>query len=131
MGYKKVHILVLGVPNNRLTCMQGRKTLSFSNMHLFLPYLLNDFQTIRFNDSFFSKPLLCVTLICSDWSDWSITFKAERNAALCTVATGETAIFNTPKAAPSGNKGAGNMLMFHVDVNMKRLKSRYKNNLFQ
>ncbi len=29
--------------------------------------------------------------------------------------TGETAIFNAPIAAPSGNKWAGNMLMFHFD----------------
>ncbi len=35
---------------------------------------------------------------------------------------GETAIFNAPTAAPSGNKWAGNMLMFHVDFNMKWLK---------
>ncbi len=29
----------LGVPNNRLTCIQGQKTLSFSyNKHLFLLY---------------------------------------------------------------------------------------------
>ncbi len=76
MGYYglwKVHILVLGVPNNRLTCMQGQKTLTFSyNMHLFLPYLLNDSQTIRSTINF-SKPLLGVTLICGDWS---ISFKA-------------------------------------------------------
>ncbi len=66
-----VHILVLGVPNNRLTCMQGKKTLSLSyNMHLFLPYLLNDSQMIRSMINF-SKPLLCLTLICGDWSDWS------------------------------------------------------------
>ncbi len=44
-GLWKVHILVLGVPNNRLTCIQAQKTLSYSyNMHLFLPYLLNDSQ---------------------------------------------------------------------------------------
>ncbi len=52
-----------GIPNNRLTWMQGQKTLSLSYyMHLFcLPYLLND--------SFFG-PLLCVTLICGDWSQF-------------------------------------------------------------
>ncbi len=51
----KVHILVLGVPNNRLIYMQGQKTLSlFYNMHLFLTYLLNDSQRLP--------------LICCDWS---------------------------------------------------------------
>ncbi len=39
-------------------------------MHLFLLYLLNDSQTIR-SMIHFSKPLLCLTLICGDWSDWS------------------------------------------------------------
>ncbi len=54
--------------------------------------------------------------------------------------------FKTLKAAPSGklmnlhfhsdqgektNKWAGNMLMFHVDVNMKWLGIRFKNDLFQ
>ncbi len=93
-GLWKVHILVLGVTNNRLTCMQDQKTLSFSyNMHLFLPYLLNDSQTIR-STIHFSKPLLCVTLICGDWS---ISFKAVfvivSSADLCTAVTGETDIF--------------------------------------
>ncbi len=60
--------------NNRLTCMQDQKTLSLSyNMHLFLPYLLNDSQTIRSTINF-SKPLLYVTLICVDWSNCSISF---------------------------------------------------------
>ncbi len=103
-------------------------------MHLFLLYLLNDSQTIR-STIYFSKPLLCVTLICGDWSDWSISFKAVfvivSSAALCKAVTGETAIFNTPTVAHSGNKWAGNMLMFHFDVNMKRLKIRFKNDSFQ
>ncbi len=61
----KVHIVVLGVPNNRLTCMQGQKSLALSyNMHLFWPYLLNDSQTIR-PMIHFSKPLLCVTTVAN------------------------------------------------------------------
>ncbi len=48
--------LVLGIPNNRLTCIQGQKTLSlFYNMHLFLyKRLPND----SCNDSFFQTPNL-------------------------------------------------------------------------
>ncbi len=62
------------------------------------------FYLILLNDSFF-QPLLCVTLICGDWSDWSISFKAVfvivSSADLCTAVTGEeTAIFNAPTAAP-------------------------------
>ncbi len=102
-------------------------------MHLFLPYLLSDSQTIS-STIHFSKPLLCVTLICGDWSDWSISFKAVfvivSSADLCTAVTGETAIFNAPKAAPCGNKWAVNMLMFHFDFNMKRLKIRFKTFLY-
>ncbi len=92
-GLWKVHILGLGVPNNRLTCMQGQKTLSSSyNMHLFIPYLFNDSQTIR-STIHFSKPLLCVTLICGDWSHFHFIMPVmpdkaalvERSAALCTA----------------------------------------------
>ncbi len=51
--------------------MQGQKTLSLPcNVHIFLPYLLNDSQTIRPTMNF-SKPLLCLTLICGDGSYWS------------------------------------------------------------
>ncbi len=59
-------------PQQQANMQQGQKTLLFSyNMHLFLPYLLNDSQTIR-SMIHFSKPLLCM-LICGDWSDdcWS------------------------------------------------------------
>ncbi len=59
-----------------------------------------------------------------------------------------TAIVNAPKAAPSGKERicifiqtnekikfsqfcTGNMLMFHVDINMKRLGIRFKNDSFQ
>jgi len=101
---------------------QQQVTLEFSyNMHLFLPYLLTDSQMIR-SMIHFSKPLICVNLICGDCSDWLISFKAVvvivSSADLCTAVTGETAIFNAPKEAPCGNKWAGNMLMFHFDTNM-------------
>ncbi len=78
-GLWEVRILVLGVCNNRLTCMQGQKTHSLSyKMHLFLPYLLNDSQAIPSTIAF-------------------------------------------SKLFP-----VGNMLMFHVDVNMNWLGIRYK-----
>ncbi len=118
--------------------MQGQKSLSLSyNMHLFLPYLLTDSQTIR-STIYFSKPLLCVTLICSDWSS---SFKAVfvRAVLLCVQCYRGNRYPKAPKAPPSGkewicifiqtkakikfsqvctrNKWAGNMLMFHVDVN--------------
>ncbi len=102
-GLWKVHILVLGVTNNRLTCMQGQKTLSLSyNMHLFLPYLLNDSQTIH-STIHFSKPLLYVTLICSDWS---ISFKAVfvSSVLLCVQRYQGNSYFNAPKVAPSGKE---------------------------
>ncbi len=65
-----------GIPNNRLTCMQYQKTLLFSyNMHLFLPYSLNDSQKINITIHF-SKPLLCMTLSCGDWSLFHFIIKA-------------------------------------------------------
>ncbi len=81
--------MVLGVPNNRLTCMQGQKALLFSyNMHLFLPYLLNDSQTIYLT--------LCVMLICGDWL---ISFKAVfvSSVPLCVKPLPGNSYFNAPK----------------------------------
>ncbi len=77
--------------------MQGQKTLSLSyNMHLFLPYLLNDSQTIRSTLNF-SNPLLCVVLIWGDWSHFNFIMPVmpdkatfvERSAALCTALLGK------------------------------------------
>ncbi len=131
--------MVLGVPNNRLTFMQDQKHFSY-NMHLFLPYLLNDSQTIR-STIHFSKLLLCVTLICADW--W-ISYKAVFVSAvlLCTalprkqiflllqnqhlVAKNEFAFSFRPMR--KHQQVGGNMLMF--DVNMKRLGIRFKNDSF-
>ncbi len=55
------------------------------SVHLFLPYLLNDSQMIRSMINF-SKLLLCVTLLCSDWS---FSFKAEHSVTLCTALPGK------------------------------------------
>ncbi len=154
-GLWKVHILVLGVTDNRFTCMHGQKTLSLSyNVHLFSPYLLNDSQTIR-SMIHFSKPLLCVTLICGDRSEWfyfhSISPVMPDKAAFVRAVlfvysvTGETAILPLQKRhlvtknelafsfrpRRKDQQVGGNMLMFHVDVNMKRLGIRFKNDSFQ
>ncbi len=120
--------MVLGVPNNRLTCMQGQKTLSFSyNMHLF--YLICSTTPKRFAQRLiFPNPFLCLTLICSDWSDAVFV----RQCCFVYSVTGETAIFNPPKVhlvaknefafsfRPTRKSSfqAGNMLKFHVDVNL-------------
>jgi len=75
------------------------------NMHLFL---LNS-QTIR-SMIHFSKPLLCVTLICGDRSHFHFISPVMPDKAafvqFCFVYSfnGETAIFTAPKAAPSGKE---------------------------
>ncbi len=90
-------VLVLWVPNNRLTCMQGQKTLSLSyNMHLFLPTqrLPND----SLNDSFFQTPPLRDANLrwLVDWSHFHFIMSVmsdkvvfvECSAALCTALPG-------------------------------------------
>ncbi len=131
--------------------------------NIYLPYLLNDSQTIHSTINF-SKPLLCVTLICCDWSDWShfyfiMPVMPDKAAfvsvvLLCVqplprkqlflmlqkwllVAKNEFAFSFKPTRKSSfprsarTTSGGGNMLMFHVDVNMKRLGIRFKNDSFQ
>ncbi len=116
-----------------------------------LKHLPNDSQTIHSTINL-SKPLLCVRLICSDWSDWShfhfiMPVMPDKAAfvMICVQRYWGTAIFTAPKEAPSGkelififiqtnartNKWAGNMLMFHVDLTMKRLGICFKNDSFQ
>ncbi len=76
----------------------------------FLPYLLNHSQTICATIHV-SKPLLCVMLICCDWSNWShfhfimpvmpnkVAFvRAEQ---LCVQLYQGNRYFTAPKAAPS------------------------------
>ncbi len=49
--------------------MHGQKSLLLVyNVPSFLPYFLNDSQTIC-STIHFSNPLLCMTLICDDWYD--------------------------------------------------------------
>ncbi len=122
MGYERFIFWFWESPTTGWHACKVKNTSFSYNMHLFLPYLLNDSQKVH-STIHFSKPLLCVTLICGDWSDWLISFKAEHSVVYSV--TGETAIVNAPKVAPSGNKWAGNMLMFHDDVKMKLLKIRF------
>ncbi len=98
MGYESSYFS-FGIHNNRLRCIQGQKTLNFLIICIYF-YLICS-QMIHF-----CKSLLCVTLLCSDWS---ISFKAERSVTLCTALPWK-------QSYKSGNKWAGNMLMFHVDV---------------
>ncbi len=132
--------------------MQGQKTLSLSyNMHLFLPYLLNDFfQTLSLHDTNlrWSVGLVSFSFHLAVW-----LIKQRLWAQCCFVysvtgVTGKTAVFTAPKAAPSGkewisinifnsdqhektNKSGGYMLMFHFDINMQRLEIHFKNDSFQ
>ncbi len=92
--------------------MQGQKTLLLSyNMHLFVPYLLNDSQLIR-SRIHFSKP----TVI-----GWF-------NLKQCLGA------FNAPKAAPSGKEQISIFIQTNVKTQvspgLKRLGIRFKNNSF-
>ncbi len=124
MGYEMFFLGGLRVPNNRLTCMHGQKTLSFSYRHLFfLPHLLNDSQTIRSTNRF-SKPLLCMELFCSDWS--MSVFVIVSSAGMCTAVTGKRLVLMLQKRHQVG----GNMLMFHFGVNMRRLKIRLRTTRF-
>uniref|UniRef100_A0A672JXD5 Serine/threonine-protein kinase SMG1 n=1 Tax=Sinocyclocheilus grahami TaxID=75366 RepID=A0A672JXD5_SINGR len=56
-------IEVLVVPNNRLTCMQGQKTLSLSYMHLFLPYLTAPKRFFFPNPSFGPEMEVPITML--------------------------------------------------------------------
>ncbi len=127
-GLWKVHIVVLGVPNNRLTCMQGQKTFIFLRYAFVLTFFVQQLPNDSLNDSFFQTPPLRDANLY-----WLVWFHLKQ----CLWS------FNAPKAAPSGKEWicifiqtnakiklfqvcAGNMLMFHVDVNMKRLGIHFK-----
>ncbi len=79
----KVHMLVLGSPNNRLTCMQDQKTFHFLIICIIF-YLICSATPQQFTQRFIFQAPPCVALICSDWS---ISFKAccERSVTLCTA----------------------------------------------
>ncbi len=126
-------------------------------MHLFLSYFYLFLFAQRLpnnslNNTFF-QTLLYMKRICGDWSDWRlvdfimpvIPDVCECSADLCTafpgkplflplqkwhlVAKNELAFYSDQHEKI--NKWAGNMLIFHVDVTMKRLGIHFKNDLFQ
>ncbi len=141
MGYERFHIFWFWEsPTTGSLACKVKKHFHFLIICIYF-YLIR--STIHF-----SKPLLCVTLICGDWS---ISFKAVfvSSVLLCVQPLpGETAIFNAPKSAPKWqrmnlhfhsdqcenqvsqvclrNKWADNMLMFHVDFNIKRLEDSFQ-----
>ncbi len=108
--------------------------------HLLLPYLLNDSQTIR-STIHFSKPLLCVMLICFDWSHFHVILPVTPDKAvfvvlLCVQRYRGNRYFYFSKSSTKWqrlnlcfhsdqsektNKWVGNMLILHDDINMKRL----------
>ncbi len=129
-GLWKVHILVLEVPNNRLTI-----SLSY-NMHLFfLPYRLNDLkwfaQRLARLVSFSCHHVMpdkavfvSTVLLCVQRYRRNRYFYRSKNSTLWQR-------MNLHFHSDQRGKWAGNMLIFHVDVNMKQFGIRFKNESFQ
>ncbi len=125
--------MVLGVPNNRLTCMQGQKHFHCLVICIyFLPYLINDSQAICLTIHF-SKPLLCMTLIRLVYFYFHFIIKASfvRAVLLCLqplpgkqlfwhlVAKNEF-VFHSDQGEKT-SKWTGNLLIFHFNINKNRL----------
>ncbi len=141
MSYERFIFWFWESPTTGWHACKVKKHFNFLIMCIY--FYLKDSQTIRSTINF-SKPLLCKTLICCDWS---ISFKAVFVRQCCFVysVTGETAVFNAPTAhlvaknefvfsfrpMRKYQQVGGNMLMIHVDVNMKRLGIGFKNDSFQ
>ncbi len=120
--------------------MQGQKTLSLSYNRLCilcLTYLLNNSQMIR-STIHFSKPL-----ICDDWSHFHfiVPVMPDKAAFVSAVLLCVQHFRGSSKSSTQWqtmnlhfhsdqrkktNKRAGNMLLFHVDVNRKRLGIRFQ-----
>ncbi len=107
---------------------------------LFLTYLLNDSQIIC-STIHFSKPLICDDRYHFHFTVSVMPDKAAFVSAvlLCvqhfrgsskSCTQWQTMNFHSDQRKKT-NKWAGNMLMFHVDVNRKRLGIRFKNNFIQ
>ncbi len=114
----------LRVPNNRLSCMHGQKTLSFSYMHLYF-YLICSTTPKRFAQLIvFPNPSFA----------WSYSAAIGRCQCLWLWAVlvcvqpllGKRLVLTLQKRHQVG----GNMLMFHFDVNMRRLKIRLRTTRF-
>ncbi len=157
MGYERFIFWVWESPTTCWhACMQKKKKKKTVHFLLICIYFY-----IICSTNNFSKPLLCMKLICSDWS---ILFKAEfvsvavfvsvtaysicvqryqGNSYLLTIQKLHLVANNTfafslrpmwkssfPRSALH-NKWAGNMQLFHVDVNMKQFGIHFKNDSFK
>ncbi len=129
-------------PQQQVDMHAGSKTLSLS---ICIYFYFTCSRTPKRSMIHFSKPLLCVMLICSDRSDWSylnlfVPVKQRLWAQYCIVysvtggkpqflplrkqhlvAKNEFAFSFRPMKKTL--KWVGNMLMFHVDVSMNGLDS--------
>ncbi len=122
----KIHIFGFGSPQHQV--YKIKKHFNFLTIWFIFTSLAQRIQNDSLNDSFCFKPLLRGPLICGDWSDWSIPFKAVFVGSLWTALPGKQ-LFLTPQKQHL--KWVGNVLMFHVDVNMQLLGIRFKNDSFQ
>ncbi len=130
MCYENSYFWFWESPTSGLHACKIKKHFHFLTIWFILTSLGQRIQNDSLNDSFCFKPLLRGPPICGDWSDWSIPFKAVfvGSTALCTALPGKQ-LFLTPQKQHL--KWVGNVLMFHVDVNMQLLGIRFINDSFQ
>ncbi len=99
------------------------------NTFIVLLYAFNFFYLIC-STIHFSKPLVCVTLICGDWSQFHF-ISPDKTAFVMWAKNSKMNLHLHSDQREKTNKWADNMLMFHVEVNMKGHGIRFKKDSLQ